>query len=221
MIVNSIKSKGGKCLHSKCIECCRIANKKTQQTRDKEKKQAYNKLYYNINKETICLKRAESSREYARDYYRKNKELIFAKEKERYSKDVQFRLSKIYKNRLTSSIKGECKSVNYLGIGINQLQFFIESQFMENMSWENKGFLWELDHVIPISKFNLTLPLHRTVCFHWCNLKPISKKDNRRKSNKLIESAIKEHQIYCENVAKQQEWSYIDIYKFFLNNITY
>lgn len=45
--------------------------------------------------------------EYQKDYYLQNKTVILQKEKDKYNNDVQFRLSKIYRNRLNSYIKGE------------------------------------------------------------------------------------------------------------------
>lgn len=89
------------------------------------------------------------------------------------------------------------------------------------MSWENRTEIWELDHVIPVSKFNLEIQEHKDICFHWCNLKPISKSKNRTKSNKIFEKLIKEHQEFCLSYKLLHNLHYINIHEFYTHNIEY
>ena len=86
------------------------------------------------------------------------------------------------------------------------------------MNWDNKSDIWELDHIIPISKFNLENPIHKETCFHWCNLKPIIKSENRQKSNKLFEDIIKTHHEFTLYYSKLHNLDYIDIYEFYIQN---
>jgi len=207
-------------LHSKCISCCKIINKERQHLRDKSKKIAYNQAYYAANKEVINKNRRDKESDYAKTYYHTNKAVIREKEKERYHNDTQFRLSKIYRNRLNSYLKGDDKAKTYLAICLDDLKTFIECQFSEGMSWDNRCSVWELDHVIPISKFDLQVAEHKMVCFHWCNLKPIAKTDNKRKSNKLVSGLIQEHHLFCKEYANRHGAPYIDIYEFYNNFLT-
>ena len=55
----------------------------------------------------------------------------------------------------------------------------LESQFRGGMSWENSA-EWQLDHVIPICRFNL--PKELRSCFHWTNIRPVWAEEHRRKS---------------------------------------
>jgi len=206
--------KNGTKLHSLCKSCCSIKNKENQVNRDQTNK---NKNYYLKNKELISLQNREQKNAYQKEYYLLNKDKIFEKEKERYHNDIKFRLSKIYRNRLTSYIKGENNSMKYLKCDLEELQNFIEIQFSEDMSWENKGTIWELDHVVPISKFNLENPIHIETCFHWCNLKPLYKSDNRKKSNKFFENIIKTHQNFALQYSEIHKLKYINIYDFYSN----
>jgi hypothetical protein len=171
-----------------------------------------------LKKLEISLQNREQKNSYQREYYQLNKDKIFEKEKERYNNNIQFRLSKIYRNRLNSYIKSENDNMKYLKCTLMELKNFIEVQFIENMSWNNKGDIWELDHVIPISKFNLELPEHVETCFHWTNLKPIYKSENRIKSNKIFEKIIKSHREFSFNYNKTHKLHYIDIYNFFIFN---
>jgi len=48
------------------------------------------------------------------------------------------------------------------------------------MTWDNYG-KWHVDHIIPISSFNLTLETEVEKCFHFTNLQPLWAKDNLKK----------------------------------------
>lgn len=46
----------------------------------------------------------------------------------------------------------------------------IEQQFRGGMTWENYGVMWEVDHVVRVSSFDL--PKEIFSCFHYTNLRP-------------------------------------------------
>ncbi len=210
--------KNGKSLHSKCKVCCSIINKEYHKTRNKDTKAKYNKMYYEQHKQMISSLNREDKNAYQRTYYSQNKSVIFAKEKERYHTDVQYRLAKIYRNRFNSYIKGESNVMSYLNCSIICFQDFVEKQFYNNMSWDNKGEQWEIDHVLPVSKFDLTNKEHVQVCFHWCNLRVIEKSVNKQKSNKFIESSILEHRHFCQTFSDENNIDFINIHKFYIDN---
>ena len=54
------------------------------------------------------------------------------------------------------------------------------------MTFENYG-EWEIDHIKPISLFNLNNENELFECFNYTNLQPLWKLDNIKKSNKFIE----------------------------------
>ena len=53
------------------------------------------------------------------------------------------------------------------------------------MNWDNYG-EWEVDHIKPCSSFNLLNEEERKECFHYSNLQPLWKGDNREKHDKII-----------------------------------
>jgi hypothetical protein len=66
------------------------------------------------------------------------------------------------------------------GCTATQLREWIERQFVDGMSWENRS-EWHIDHIIPCSAFNLADDAQQAVAFHYTNLRPLWKQDNLRK----------------------------------------
>lgn len=153
-----------------------------KRTRDKnrEKRNAYNREYKKRNKEKL--------REYARSYQRK-----WMGDKSRT--DPAFAMLQRLRHRLQLCLKVKFirkthRTIELLGCDIHHFKSWIESQFTEGMSWENRRD-WHLDHIYPCSKFDMHNEQHRTACFHYTNIQPLWKKDNFSKSN-LIPDKIPE-----------------------------
>ena len=52
------------------------------------------------------------------------------------------------------------------------------------MNWSNMN-QWHIDHIRPISSFNLNDPTQQKKCFHFSNLQPLWAKDNLKKGSKF------------------------------------
>jgi len=59
----------------------------------------------------------------------------------------------------------------------------LEALFQPGMTWSNMH-LWHIDHIKPISSFNLNDPVQVRECFNLKNLQPLWAVDNIKKSNK-------------------------------------
>lgn len=77
------------------------------------------------------------------------------------------------------------KTDEYLGCTIEQAKRHIEKQFKKGMTWANHGIVWEIDHIIPLSAFDLTRKDQQMIATHFTNLRPLCKIENRKKSDRI------------------------------------
>ena len=83
-------------------------------------------------------------------------------------------------------------SIEYLGCSSNEYFKWIFN-CNNNYSLDNHGNEWHIDHVIPISKFDLNNQEEQLLAFNWRNTTSLSSKENLSKNNKIIKSQIEQH----------------------------
>jgi hypothetical protein len=75
-------------------------------------------------------------------------------------------------------------AVRDLGCSIEELKFYLETQFQEGMSWDNYSLNgWHIDHIVPLTYFDLTDRDQLLKACHYTNLQPLWAEDNHRKYN--------------------------------------
>ena len=112
--------------------------------------------------------------------------------KEKLKNNIQFKLSKNMRRRISKCVQNKTESSsNLLGCPIDLFIEWIEFNFDENMSWDNYGKYWHLDHVKPCASFNLIDTDQQYICFNWTNIFPLKGKDNESKGDKIIPEYIK------------------------------
>lgn len=111
--------------------------------------------------------------------------------------DIQFRIAKIYRNRVLDALKSKNvtkkhSSKDILGCSIEYFKKHLESQFTEGMTWNNQGFYgWHIDHIRPCSSFDLSDVAQQKECFHYSNQQPLWARENLQKNNKLDWKSLK------------------------------
>jgi hypothetical protein len=119
----------------------------------------------------------------------KNKEYLPIKKekiKEKRLIDKNFQLNEIIRSKVHKMLKNKKTSYqNIIGCDIEFLKKWIEFRFDENMNWNNLGKTWQIDHILPINKFDFNDEKNKYLCFHWTNLQPLSSYENRSKSDKI------------------------------------
>jgi len=132
-------------------------------------------------------KHPEAVRRASNKYRRNNLDKIAHRKKERYNSDIQFRLQETLRNRIYSLIRNKPKvgsAVRDLGCSVDYLIEHIESLFTLKMTWDNYGTYWEIDHIQPLSSFDLTDRAQFLCAVNYTNLQPLTVEDNRRKGDK-------------------------------------
>ena len=146
----------------------------------------------------------ERHRTYARKYYSENRRRILEKNRTVYSNrikiynrryyrerrqaDVLFRLKMNVRSRLRSAIREGSQTRN-LGCSVEELKMHLESKFKHGMTWSNYGQgtdKWNIDHITPLSWYDLTDHVQLALACHYSNLQPMWCSLNSQKGNSII-----------------------------------
>jgi hypothetical protein len=175
---NKTGEKDGK--HRYCKNCMKQETKQYYNT-TKNYRADYYKQYREENKQYF--------NEYCYNHYHTKKELYREWNRNKYYSDIEFRLKHITAARISSALSTyqtlkQNRTIEYLGCTIEEYTQYLEQKFTPDMTWENYGEYWEIDHIKPIASFNLSQEDQLYECFHYTNTQPLLKVDNREKSNK-------------------------------------
>lgn len=150
--------------------------------------------YNQINKEILkCNARRwfaankQHTRDYDKQYVKRNRDKIRNRTKLRRHNDIQFKLKENIRRRIWGALKGNEKyttTEQLIGCNIEQFKIYLEQQFTDGMSWDNYGMTWHVDHIKPVSLFDLTLADQQQQAFHYTNCQPLFAEHNLKKSNK-------------------------------------
>jgi len=128
-------------------------------------------------------KNNERRREIAGKWDRENRKQRNEYERCRLQNDPQYKLVKSLRHRLYLALKGKCRAapaLKLVGCSLEELMDHLESMFSENMSWDNHG-EWHIDHIKPLSGFDLSDAIQQREAMNWKNLQPLWASDNARK----------------------------------------
>lgn len=128
-----------------------------------------------------------------RYYYKHRKKLIRKRiqlDKEKIKNDINYKLKIRLRGRLYRALKGNYKhkkTIDLLGCSIRELKKYLEKRFQSGMTWTNYGLNgWSVDHVKPLSSFNLSNPQELEQAAHYSNLQPLWQIDNLSKGAKIF-----------------------------------
>jgi len=169
------------------------------------------KRYAKICKACDYERSKEHRNEICKEYYAKNNKIIkkqrkkFRKEnpdnqKEQLLKLLEkrptFKIIRTIGRRIRKSIEDIEKWRSIIDFNEETLKELLEYNFLIDwdlgMTLENHGTVWEIDHVKPISSFDLTKKNEQKLAFSWKNTVPRLCSDNKKKSNKIMHNEIKE-----------------------------
>lgn len=144
--------------------------------------------YYQENKERFRQNK-QRSRDRNRAHVRAQ---AAAGERRRYAQDPQARIRSSANARMSNVLRGKAGQKQTaafeaaVGCSVAEFRSHLEALFVDGMSWENRGrHGWHIDHVIPISSFDLTDPSERARAYHFSNTQPLWADANRRKARSI------------------------------------
>lgn len=190
-------------LQSRCKECVKIH-------RDKNKESI--KAYKLANKDVISAQRKEyraenkeKISEYDKSYREKNhdKHITRCSEWHKNNKDhtseyrreyrsiPEVKIAHSLRERLRSGLVNHIKcesTLDLVGMTGVELREWLESQFVDGMTWDNYGYDgWHIDHIRPCASFDMSDPEEQRKCFNYTNLQPLWAMDNFVKGDRWAE----------------------------------
>lgn len=175
-------------LQNQCKNCTKLRH-------SSYKGKAQKKLYKQSDAGKLSIKKYDNSekvssirREYQRTEKYKIKKRLYRKQYLEIKKnDIQFRLAHNLRARLQSALNYKSRSgsaIGDLGCSTAQLKLHLEAQFSIGMNWNNYGNghdKWNIDHIIPLSKVDLTSREEFLKVSHYTNLRPMWAIENIKK----------------------------------------
>lgn len=169
---------------------------KSYRERNKEKlvkkKAEYDKIYFANNKEkkkqqfqVWVTNNKDKVRKYQKKYFqeRSNSDPAF-KARTNIGTIIRLALKK-------QSTRKNTKTAILLGCTAKEFAAHIESQFESWMNWDNWGrctgipnTTWNIDHIIPVSKFDLADLEQQKIAFHYTNCRPLDSLINVTEGNR-------------------------------------
>ena len=161
-------------VRSDCITCRR---KYYNENQEKSKK------YYSENRDRINNNQ--------RLYNKQNRTKINLYEKRREI-DFVYKLANNIRLRTIQSFKAQNvrktnKTFDLLGCSHSFFKSWIIHQLYGDMSLDNYGSVWQIDHCLAIASFNLLDEKEMKKCFNWINLRPMYCSENISKGDKIDE----------------------------------
>jgi len=187
------------CTYGLCSYCKECDAKRCEEYRktDREKSAARSRRYYAAHKEKAA---AKSRRYYAahkekvaatqKKYKEANKKEIRSKQaayrRKKYANDPKYAFVNDTRGRMNAALgSGSGSGVRDLGCSVDWVMEHLASQFEEGWTWENRGKVWVVDHMFPLSAVDPGDRAQVKAVCNWRNLQPLTREENLAKSDKI------------------------------------
>ena len=108
-------------------------------------------------------------------------------EKRRCRNNTQYRAAHNLRRCIQDAMKrgrGIRKAELLLGCSLQEYRNYLQSLFVNGMSWDNYG-KWHIDHIVPCAFFDLTDEKQIRECFNYRNTRPLWAKENLVKGSRI------------------------------------
>jgi hypothetical protein len=158
----------------------------------------YQHQYYLANRDRLRVEHRKSAKKFAEDFKQRDPE-GFKQYRRKYKRrwdrkamlDPLHRLGNNIRAGMHHALKGKKgfrKWEDLVGYTLQDLVNHIEPLLSENMTWDNYGLVWHVDHITPKSWFKYTSinDAKFKECWALSNLQPKLRADNIRKGNRFV-----------------------------------
>jgi len=104
---------------------------------------------------------------------------------EKFKRGIRTRIWHLLENKHKHTIE-------YLGCSYVEYEQWMLS-YSPEFTMENRGTVWHIDHVIPLSHFDMDDPAQQLIAFNWRNTAPLLARDNLAKNHRIVQSQIEQH----------------------------
>jgi hypothetical protein len=130
------------------------------------------------------MNKKENIKNYYIEKYKKN--LLIKKYEEKTKNDVMDKIINNLRLRAYPYAKNiKLTTLQLIGCSKENLKNHLKNKFIDDMSFDNYG-KWEIDHIKPLTAYDLNNNDEILKCFSYKNLQPLWKSDNCKKYNKYI-----------------------------------
>lgn len=147
----------------------------------KEEHAVQGKIWRDTHKQE-CL---EQKRRYRKEHPEVHRKSNQKSAKRKLKTDITFKFKVYLRNRIHDAIKNNRKggsAVRDLGCSIEFLKGYIKDKFYGDMTWDNWGSYWQLDHIEELHTFDLIDPIQFKQAVHYTNLQPLTIPDHKKKT---------------------------------------
>jgi len=148
---------------------------------NREAIRAANAAYYQANKERILRNTARWKKDNPRKFAAHRRKYIRGNPKAGIANNSRDRIRRM----IGSQGKARGRSNKLIGCDADSLCLILEAQFLPGMTWANYGSARHVDHIIPLSAYDLTDPAQQREAFHYTNLQPLWAHDNMAKGDEV------------------------------------
>lgn len=143
---------------------------------------------------------AKANKERRKEISRKSAAKIRASNPEKYrleqrlylrakrKSDPFYRLKANARRHVRRALNGKLRresTFELIGCSPDHLKKHLESQMAREMTWDNFGSYWHIDHIQPLSSFDLGNPKQLRLACNWLNLRPMEARANQRKQSAI------------------------------------
>lgn len=168
-------------------EIHRVASRKNRLIRQDAHVRAWRiRKWYSLNKEH----NAKRNSAYAKRNRKRRTEQQCEYIKRKCDTDLNYKLRCRLRSRIWCALKAQkskksSRAQELLACDMDFFRTFLESQFTPEMSWENYGSYWHVDHIIPLASLDLRDSEQQKRAFHYSNCRPLEGSENLLKSDSI------------------------------------